>query len=473
MAYVHSDRLSALDATFLALESPSVHMHVGSVGIFEAGALARADGGLDIERIRALAEPALRENARFRQRLERVPVFGHWVWVDDARFDLDYHLRHTSLPEPGDVRQLKRLAGRIFSQKLDRGRPLWEMWFVEGLAEGRFAVISKVHHCMIDGISGVDLLAGFVKTSAGDGKRSTGARFVPRPAPGPARRFADELAHRATLPLRAAAGGLELVRRPRHTLERIGHALGAVGEALASGFGAASATPLDGEIGPHRRFDWTRMDLAAVKEVKARFGGTVNDVVLAVTAGALRSFLERRGLAVDELNVHALVPVSVRRSQQRGKLGNRVATLRARLPADERDPARRMARVIEETRRLKHSGAVEGSELLETLSDFTATTLFAQFSRLASATRSYNLTVTNVPGPPQTVRLLGARMREVYPLVPLFAREALGIALFSYDGGLFWGFDADWDALPDLHDLVGAVQEEFERLQKLEAPRRR
>jgi len=196
-------------------------------------------------------------------------------------------------------------------------------------------------------------------------------------------------------------------------------------------------------------------------------------VVLAVTAGALRAFLQRRAVAVDELQLQALVPVSVRREQQRGKLGNRVATLRARLPVEERDPARRIARVIAETHRLKDSDLVEGSELLATLSDFAATGLFAQLSRLASSTRSYNLTVTNVPGPQQPVDLLGARMLEVYPLVPLFEKQALGIALFSYDGGLFWGFDADWDALPDLHDLVGAVQEEFELLRKLEAPRRR
>jgi WS/DGAT/MGAT family acyltransferase len=473
MAYSHADRLTALDATFLAIESPSVHMHVGSVGIFDAGPLVSADGGLDIERIRALAEPALRENARFRQRLERIPVFDHWAWVDDTRFDLDYHLRHTSLPEPGDVRQLKRLAGRIFSQKLDRGRPLWEMWFVEGLAGGRFAVISKVHHCMIDGISGVDLLAGFVKNPADESEHGTSARYVPRPAPSPRQLFTSELAHRATLPLRGAAGGLELLRRPLHTLEQIGHTLGAVGHALGAGFGSASETPFNQEIGPHRRFDWTRIDLAAVKEVKQRFGGTVNDVVLAVTAGALRAFLQRRAVAVDELQLQAMLPVSVRSEQQRGKLGNRVATLRARLPVEERDPARRIARVIEATRRLKSSDLVEGTEALETLSDFAATTLFAQLSRLASSTRSYNLTVTNVPGPQQPVDLLGARMQEVYPLVPLFEKQALGIALFSYDGGLFWGFDADWDALPDLHDLVGAVQEEFELLCKLEAPRRR
>jgi WS/DGAT/MGAT family acyltransferase len=472
MSYVHYDRLSALDATFLGVESPNVHMHVGTVGTFVAGPLRTAAGGLDIERIRSLAEPALRENARFRQRLVRVPLFDHWVWVDDEHFDLDYHLRHTSLPEPGDVRQLKRLAGRIFSQKLDRGRPLWEMWFVEGLADGRFAIITKVHHCMIDGISGVDLLGGFVAASAEQGPPASG-RFVPRPGPRPERLVADELLHRARLPLRAAAGTLELLRAPRRTLNEIGHAVTAVGHALGAGFGAVSQTPFNVEIGPHRRFDWLRMELADVREVKERFGGTVNDVVLALVSGALRRFFERRGLPVDELDVCAMVPVNVRTERQRGKLGNRVVTVRARLPVDARDPAQRVSRVIGETRHIKGSDVVEGTELLETLSDFTATTLFAQLARLASLSRSYNLTVTNVPGPRTAVELLGARMEEVYPLVPLFSNQALGIALFSYDGGLFWGFDGDWDALPDLHDLAGFVQEEFELLRKLEAPSRK
>ena len=472
MAYSHYDRLSALDATFLELETPNVHMHVGTVGIFAADSLRTPAGGLDLERIRSLSGPALRENARFRQRLERVPVFDHWVWVDDARFNLDYHLRHTCLPEPGDLRQLKRLAGRIFSQKLDRGRPLWEMWFVEGLEDGRFAVITKVHHCMIDGVSGADLLAGFVTASEDEPGSGSGGRFVPRPPPPRAQLFGDELLHRATLPLRAAAGGLELARAPLRTLREMGHALGAVGHALTASLGAASATPLNDEIGPHRRFDWTRMELAAVKEVKARLGGTVNDVVLAVVAGAMRQFLLRRGVAVAELEFRAMLPVNVRTEDQRGKLGNRVAFLMARLPVEESDPARRMARVVDETRRIKGSDIVEGGELIERLSDFTATTLVARISRVAARARSYNMTVTNVPGPQVPVDLLGAHMEEVYPLVPLFSNQGLGIALFSYDQGLFWGFDADWDALPDLHDLVCAVEEEFEGLRKLDGPTR-
>jgi len=466
MSYTHCDRLSALDATFLELESPSVHMHVGSVHLFDGGPLRTSEGGLDIERIFALAEPALRHSVRFRQRIERIPVFDHPVWVDDTGFNLQYHLRHTSLPEPGDARQLKRLAGRIFSQKLDPNRPLWEMWFVEGLEDGRFAVIMKAHHCMIDGVSGADLLAGFMQDAPGAGEESPTPRWVPRPAPGPTQLFAGEFARRASLPAKAARAGLAALREPLRALEEARKGVGAVVEALGAGLGSASPTPLNDDIGPYRRFDWTRFELAAVKEVKSRLGGTVNDVVIAVVAGAMRRFLQRRAVDVDGLDFRAMMPVNVRREDQHGKLGNRVAFLMARLPVDEKDPIKRLARVIETTRGLKDSSTVEGGELLEELSDWTATALFAGVSRLAASTRSYNMVVTNVPGPQFPVYILGAKMQEIYPLVPLFSNQALGIALFSYDGSLFWGFNADWDAVPDLHELVEMVQDEFETLRK-------
>ena len=467
MSYTHYDRLSALDATFLEIESPSVHMHVGSVHLFEGGFLRTPDGGLDIERIRTMAEPALRRSARFRQRVERIPLFGHPVWIDDERFKLEYHLRHTALPEPGDARQLKRLAGRIFSQKLDPNRPLWEMWFVEGLEDDRFAVIMKAHHCMIDGVSGADLLAGFMQGGAAQPEEATSPRWMQRPPPGGARLVADELARRASLPLKAVRAGLAAARNPLRALEGAREGVGAVAEALGAGLGSASPTPLNDDIGPYRRFDWTRFDLPAVKEVKNRLGGTVNDVVVAVVSGAVRRFLQRRAVDVDGLDFRAMLPVNVRSEDQHGKLGNRVAFLMARLPVDEKDPARRFARVVETTRGLKESSTVEGGEILEELADWTATGLFTGVTRLAARTRSFNMVVTNVPGPQFPVSILGAKMLEIYPLVPLYSNQALGIALFSYDGSLFWGFNADWDAVPDLHDLVEMVHDEFETLRKL------
>ena len=468
MAYAHYERLSALDAMFLEIESPSVHMHVGAVAIFAGGGLATPEGGLDMERIRALAEPALRRSPRFRMRLERVPLFGRWVWVDDPSFRVDYHLRATALPEPGDARQLKRMAGRIFSQKLDLRRSPWEMWFIEGLEGGRFAVLSKIHHCMVDGVSSADLLGGFIAASGDEAAARSEPRYVPRPAPGAARLLADELARRAALPWRVASAGLGLARAPLRSAGELGRAAHAVGSALGQALGSASTTPLNDAVGPYRRFDWTRTDLTKVREIKQRFGATVNDVALAVVAGAMRRFLERRGTPTDGLDFRALLPVSVRTADQHRKLGNRVAFLVARLPVEEADPKRRIERVRETTRRLKASDVVEGGELVEGVSEWTLTNVIARLSGLAARTRSYNMVVTNVPGPKAELELLGAHLEEVYPLVPLFSNQALGIALFSFGQSLFWGFNADWDAVPDLHEVVGDVEEELELLGKLE-----
>jgi WS/DGAT/MGAT family acyltransferase len=299
------------------------------------------------------------------------------------------------------------------------------------------------------------------------GEEAAPPRWLPRPPPGPTKLFAEELAHRASLPVKAVRAGLGALGAPLEAMDSARSAVGAVAEALSVGLGSASPTPLNDDIGPYRRFDWTRFDLGAVKEVKGRLGGTVNDVVLAVVSGAMRRFLQRRGVDVDALDFRAMLPVNLRREEQSGKLGNRVTSLIARLPVDEKDPARRLARVIETTRGLKRSSTVEGGELLEELSDWTTTALFATVSKLAVRARSYNMVVTNVPGPQFPVHMFGAKMLEIYPLVPLFTNQALGIALFSYDGSLFWGFNADWDAVPDLHDLVEMVQQELETLQKL------
>lgn len=470
MAYSHYERLSALDATFLEVESPSVHMHVGCVAIVAGDALGEPAAGLDIERIRALAEPALHRHPRFRQRLAEIPGFRHPVWVDDPSFRLDYHLRHTALPEPGSERQLKRLAGRIFSQKLDRHRPLWELWLVEGLTGGRFAVISKIHHCMVDGIAGAGLLAAFM-TPAGPGAAAP-PRWIPRPAPSGLELLRDELGRRFALPARAASAGVRWLREPLHAAEEARTSLAAVAHLLQAGASSASSTPLNDDIGPYRRFDWLRTDLATVREARERLGGTVNDVVLAVVAGAMRRFLRRRGLAVDALDFRAMVPMSVRRRDQRAQLGNRVVSLAARLPVDEPERAERFRRVVAETERVKASDLAAGGELLEGLSDALLAGLMPGLSRLAARARAFNLIVTNVPGPQVPLELLGARLEAIYPLVPLFSNQALGIALFSYDGALFWGFAADWDAVPDLHELVAFVREELEAIAKLAAAAR-
>lgn len=289
-------------------------------------------------------------------------------------------------------------------------------------------------------------------------------RWIPRPAPTPGRLLTDELVRRAALPIDIARGGGPLLARPRQALAATRDAFESMAEALWAGFAPSSPTPINCEIGPHRRFDWLRLDLETLKQIKRRHGATLNDVVLAIVAGAVRRFLRRRGASVDDLTFRAMVPVSVRDAGERGQLGNRISFLMAPLPVSERDPGRRLAKVVATMQALKQSKQRRGGELLEEMSDRLSTGFFAQFARLGALTQPYNMVVTNVPGPQFPVYLLGAPLREVYPLVPLFRNQALGIALFSYNGGLFWGFNADWDAMPDLHDLADLVAAECRAL---------
>jgi WS/DGAT/MGAT family acyltransferase len=469
MPYTHAERLSALDMSFLELEDANAHMHIGAVAIFDAAPIARPDGGIDIERIRRMIEAGLYRIPRYRQRLARIPILGHPVWVDDDRFNLAYHVRHTRLPAPGDERQLKRLAGRIMSQVLDRGKPLWEMWVVEGVGPDRFALVTKVHHCMIDGVGSVDLTGSFMRPTPDHDPRldEPPPRWIPRAAPGPRQLITSELFHRMVEPLVAADRLRKMVRDPRGAGRSLVDSALAVGEAVSAGLRPASPTPLNVEIGPHRRFDWTSMDLALVREIGHRLGAKVNDVVLAIVAGALRKFLRRREIAVERLDFRAMVPVNVRTAEDHDALGNRVAMMVARLPLDARDPGERLSRVVAETAQLKRSRQPLGVRTLEELSDHTFTTLFTLFGRLAAGTRPFNLIVTNVPGPTFPVYVLGSRMVACYPLVPLYRNQALGIALFSYDGRLCWGFNADWDALPDLHDVVDWVAAEIGALARV------
>lgn len=466
MSYAHYDRLTSLDAAFLELESPAVHMHVGSVGIFEAGPLAHRDGGLDFDRLLEVCQAGLVRAPRFRQKLAATPLIGNPVWVDDDHFDLQYHVRHTALPHPGDERQLKRLAGRIMSQKLDRNRPMWELWFVEGVEGDRLGVISKIHHCLIDGISGVDLLAAFMGKDKDYRLKRCEHRWVPRPAPEASTLVRDEILRRASLPLRVLGAAPTAFGTPLSTLRGASRVASGFREAVSASISAASPTPLNQPIGPHRRFDWLRFELGEVKAIGKNLGGTINDVVLACVAGAVRAYLKMRGESVDDIDFRAFVPVSTRSDAERGKLGNRVSMLVARLPVDEKNPRRRMERVIGETRHLKESSQAVGTEVIEEISDWTSTAVLTAFSRTAAAARSYNMVVTNVPGPPFPVFMEGSRMLACYPLVPLFENQALGIALLSYDGSLFWGFNADRGLLPDLHAFVDAVEQELGALHR-------
>lgn len=459
------ERLSPLDATFLAIEDTDTPMHVGAVAVFDAGPLTLEHGGVDVDLIRHYIDAVIHRVPRYRQRLAFIPLLKHPVWVDDHRFNIHYHVRHTAVPRPGDPRQLKRMAGRIFSQKLDRDRPLWEIWVVEGLEGGRFALIAKAHHAMMDGMAGVGLMASLMRLDRSQSVPEAPVWRARRP-PNMAELIGAELRHRAVGAnaflerLRDAAGGrgewAERARGAAHAL------VDAVGDSVVP----ASYTPLAGDLGPHRRFDVTTHALDDVKTVKRQLGGKVNDVVLATVTGALRRFFRHRGVDPDGIDdFRAFVPVSVRKKEHRGVLGNRVSMMLTRLPLAEADVRARYASVVAETRRLKAQPELAaGTEFFTEATDWTGAGLLAGTARILSELHPYNIVVTNVPGPPFPLYLLGARLAEVYPLVPLYGHQRVGIALFSYAGTLHWGINADWQGVPDLHHLVDAIDAELSEL---------
>jgi diacylglycerol O-acyltransferase / wax synthase len=458
------ERLGFLDSSFLAAENESQHMHVGGVGIYEAGALEKPDGGIDVERIRDYIESRLHYIPRYRQVIARTPLEGHPVWVDDAHFNIDFHVRHTALPRPGDEQQLKRLAGRIMSQQLDRSRPLWEIWVVEGLeGGGRFGLIAKIHHAMVDGISSVDLLTVLLTPAPTDAFERA-PRWIPRPAPSQTQLLYAETTRRLRAPFEAAMDVRRFVEKAEAPGSDLRTTLRATAGALDRMVRPVSTTLFNRPIGPHRRFDWTAMKLSDVKGVKNRLGGSLNDVVLATVTGAVRRYFEDRGVNVDTLDFRVMAPVSVRAPGERGTLGNRVSAWMVDLPLGERDPARCVTKIRGTTERLKSSRDALGAEVLTKVASWTPSTLLSVGARLMTRAFPFNLVVTNVPGPQVPLYLLGARMLANYGLVPLTDYLGLGIVLFSYDGALTWGFNGDWDLLPDLHDFVLATEASFREL---------
>jgi diacylglycerol O-acyltransferase len=456
MARYAYDRLTALDNSFLVLERPNAYMHVASTMIFDAGPLKRADGGVDAEAIKGLIASTLQDIPRYRQRLVWTPIYNNPVWVDDERFSIDFHVRHTSLPRPGDTRQLKRLSARVMEQHLDRRRPLWEMWIVEGLEDDRLALISKVHHCMIDGISGVDIMRVLMSLTP-EIRIKDAPPFVPRPAPSALELTAREALRWAGLPLRAVRGVGHLLGEARDLRRQVVTSSRAIATTLGGTLRPPSSTPINGEIGPHRRFDWMTMELADIKEVRKLLGGSLNDVVLTIVTGAIRRLLVRRQVRPNDLDFRIMAPVSVRTAEEQGHLGNRVSAWIVELPVHEQDPERQLAAISERTDALKNAKATVGAEMLTQVAEWTPSTLLSLAGRNVSRLLPFNMVVTNVPGPQVPMYMLGAKMSECFPHVPLTDQLGLGIALLSYNGKLCWGFNADYDLVPDLHIFIEDV----------------
>lgn len=454
-----SDRLTGLDTSFLHLEDGTAHMHVASVMVFE-GPPPPYDELLEAFERRLALVP------RYRQRLAFVPLGqGRPKWVDDPHLNLRYHVRSTALPSPGSEDQLRALAGRVFAQQLDRDKPLWEVWLVEGLEDDRFAVLSKTHHSLVDGISGVDIMSVLFDTSPVPvAPTAAGDRWLPRPLPTSAQLLGEALVERATVPGELTRTLRAIVRGPRRILESARDAAVGVGAMAWAGLNPAPASPYNKPIGPHRRFTWVRADLSDVKAIKDELGGTVNDVVLATVAGALGKHLRRRGQNTDGLELKAMVPVSVRGDIERGDLGNKVAAMMAPLPVWCQDPVARLDLVSEQLESLKSGGQAVGAQVLTDLSGFAPPTIMGQASRLMSRQRFFNLVVTNVPGPQFPLYLLGRRMLDPFPMVPLASGQGVGVALLSYNGRINFGLVGDFDLLWDLDDLALDVAESLAEL---------
>jgi diacylglycerol O-acyltransferase len=444
----HLDRLTSIDASFLHQEGSSSHMHIGGLLIFEGPAPAFGDF-LDHVRGRLHLVP------RYRQKLATPPLeTGRPLWVDDPTFNLEYHVRHTALPSPGSEEQLFLLTSRIASQPLDRSKPLWETWLVEGLTDGRFAVISKTHHALVDGVAGVDLATVLFDTEREPTPADTELEaWRPQPEPSPAELVLAGVRGIVYTTAELVTRALAAATRPGTSLNLLRDAAEGVGEIVWAGLNPAPETPLNVKIGPHRRFAVVRQQLADYKEIKDALGGTVNDAVLTVVSGALAEWLHSRGLRTEGLEMRALVPVSVRPRGQGGTLGNQLTVMRGPLPVYINDPVARLRFVRAAMDGLKESKQAVGAATLAAVNNLAPPTILAQASRLNFSTRLFNLIVTNIPGPQMPLYVLGRQLQDLFPVAFLPEHHGLAIAIMSYNGRLDYGLLGDYDAMPDI-DLV-------------------
>ncbi|MGH2758554.1 MAG: WS/DGAT/MGAT family O-acyltransferase [Actinomycetota bacterium] len=445
------DRLPPADAMFLHLEDDHTHMHVASVTIFE--------GSVDYQEALDEVRRRLHLVPRFRQKLAFVPLgLERPVWVDDPHFNIEYHVRHTALPAPGTEEQLKRLAGRVMSQQLDRTKPLWEIWLVDKLAGDRFAMIAKTHHCLVDGVAGADITAVLmdITPQPPDLKAEP---WTPEPEPTPAQLVTEAVRERTTQPVEILRGVRAATRAPRRVLKEATSFLEGIGALAWAGLNPAPRSPINVPIGPHRRVEFVRASLDDFKTIKNALGGTVNDVVLAVVSGSLRRFLQHRGVDVRGLELKAMVPMSIRTDAERGALGNRVTAMAAPLPVYEEDPVMRLGIVREAMKDVKSSKQAVGAEMITQLTGFAPPTILGQVGRLQAQQRFVNVLVTNVPGPQFPLYSRGHELVDLFPMAPLAANQALNFAVMSYNGQFGFGLVADYDAIPDL----GVIAEGLEK----------
>jgi diacylglycerol O-acyltransferase len=465
------ERLSALDASFLHLERLETPMHVGALTVFEGAPFFTPSGQFRLPDVRDLVAARLDQLPRFRQRVQTVPLdAGQPIWVDDDRFDVAYHVRLTALPRPGEWPQLVALFERLQAQVLDRSRPLWELWFVEGLHAGHVALIQKTHHALVDGVSGVDVATVLLDFEPDAPPPAPAAEWRAQPAPSPGKLLIDTVRERVAGAADLARGARRAAEDPRPRAARAATLARSVSTIADHGL-VAPRTSLNRPTGRSRRFGRVRVPLDEVKTVRAEFGGTINDVILAGVAGGLGRLLESRGELTPDLTLKVFCPVSVRAEDEHYRLGNRVSALFVPLPVAEPDPRKRLDRVREATEMLKASDQAVGAAALLGLGEYAAPTLLGLGARLAHHQPFFNLVCTNVPGPQVPLYCMGARMLEAYPMVPLSRNLNLGVAILSYCGALHVGLLADRDQWSDLEVLEAGIDDAFAELHKLAADR--
>jgi diacylglycerol O-acyltransferase / wax synthase len=445
--------MSAQDAMFLHVENDVTPMHIGGVSIFEGPPPAFSD-------LRAMVESKLGLTPRYRQKVRLVPLgMGEPVWIDDPHFNIDYHLRHSAVPAPGTAKQLRATAARVFSQHLDRSKPLWEIWMVEGLEDGRWALLSKVHHCMVDGVAATDMMS----LMFGERPEPTnGELWHPEPEPSELDLIAYSARHRVRDP---ATQVRFVLRAPSEAIR----AAAGVARSLAAAVPAMrpATSSLTGPIGPHRVWSWANVPLAAVKEVRSELGGTVNDVVLTLITNGYRRLLESRGEPITRSHViRTMVPVSVRKPGEGGVYNNRVSAVFARLPIGIEEPAARLSDIRRQMDGIKSSKQAVAGDALAQLSGFAPPMLLALGSRLATRSARLNMdtATTNVPGPQQPLHTLDRRLLASYPYVPIVGSIRIVVAIFSYDGQLYFGATGDRDHAPDIDVLTEGIEADVENL---------
>ncbi len=454
------ERLTAADTVFLRIETPHEPQHVGSLSVFDGGRLRDGSGRIRFDELRDHVDRRLDRVPRMRQRIMEVPFGqGRPVWVDDEQFDLDYHVRLTALPRPGDDEQLSTLMARIQSLALDRRRPLWEMWFIDGLAGDAIGLIIKTHHALGDGIANVDLALALVdlEPEPESGDDSAPAAWRARPAPSPQHLFVDSVWGQLLRPTQLARSSVEMLTNPRPVIDATRNVV----RTLTTFMDMPEPAPWNVAVTPHRRWVHADVPFDAVRQVREQHPVSLNDVVLAACSGALRQFLIEHGTGVGDRVLKAMVPVSLRSDGEHGDtLGKRVSLIVVDLPVDEPDPVARVWRVHELTSELKGSGLVDGAEMILKIAD-GITPLAAPLTRLVSRRIPMNLVITNIPGPPVPLYLMGGRLLRTYPYVEVIDNEGLTIAVVSYDDQLFFGITSDRDVIPDLDDVAEGIEKEF------------